>query len=305
METREKTAIIGAGMAGLTVAKQLAAAGAAVTVFDKGMKPGGRVATRRGDFTFNHGCQFATARDDGLRETLERAGAQIWPAAGAHKFIGVPDMAALAEGLAAGLDVRLGVQVTGLRRGSAGWTVSLADGTAADFATVVCAIPAPQAAVLLAEHEFAARLLAVHLAPCWALMLGFDAAVAGPDVWRGDGKVAWIAREGSRPGYRGTGMAYTVHASADWSTAHLEERPEEVAAALLDAFAAATGITAAPVFSRAHRWRYALADRVLGQASLWDANARLGVCGDWCLDGRLEAAYLSGKDMAGRIVHDG
>lgn len=291
-------------MAGLTAARALAALGAAVTLFDKGRKPGGRVATRRGDFTFNHGCQFATARDPGFRAALAGAGAEIWPAAGAHKFVGVPDMAALCEGLAAGLDVRLGAQVTGLARGAAGWRLGLADGTTADFVTVVLAVPAPQAAVLLgaAGHGFGARLAPVHLAPCWALMLGFDHDVAGPDVLRlEDGPVAWLAREGSRLGYRGSGVAYTVHASAAWSTAHLEDSAEVVAPALLGAFAAATGIAAAPVFARAHRWRYALADRVLGEASLWDAGARLGVCGDWCLDGRLEAAYLSGKDLAGRI----
>jgi predicted NAD/FAD-dependent oxidoreductase len=305
MDAGTKIAIIGAGMAGLTAARDLAAAGAAVTLFDKGRKPGGRVATRRGDFTFNHGCQFATARDPGFRAVLEGAGAAIWAAAGAHKFVGRPDMAALGENLAMGLDVRLNAQVTALARGPAGWRLTLADAPDAVFDTVVLAIPAPQAAVLLAAHEFGRVVGQAHLAPCWALMLGFDEAVAGPDVWRGDGPAAWIAREGSRPGYLGSGVAYTVHASAAWSKTHLEETAEAVAPALLAAFAAATGISAAPVFIRAHRWRYALADRVLGEASLWDAAARLGVCGDWCLDGRLEAAYLSGKDVAGRILHDG
>ena len=40
-------AIVGAGIAGLACAQQLQAAGRTVQLFDKGRRPGGRVATRR------------------------------------------------------------------------------------------------------------------------------------------------------------------------------------------------------------------------------------------------------------------
>ena len=39
-------AIIGAGMAGLACATRLAAAGCAVRLFDKGRRPGGRMASK-------------------------------------------------------------------------------------------------------------------------------------------------------------------------------------------------------------------------------------------------------------------
>jgi predicted NAD/FAD-dependent oxidoreductase len=303
-------------MAGLAAARVLAAAGCGVTVYDKGRRPGGRLAVRRADgFTFNYGCQFATGRDAGFLDFLARHAA-LWPAAGDGRFAGVPDMAALAPDIA----VREKMHVSGLERSGEGWAVRLCDasvtppnyfgpeGVAAQkFGTVILAVPAPQARGLLETcgHEFAAALEPVRFAPCWALMLGFAGAVDGPDVLRDQaGAISWLARENARPGAAAAPVAYTVHAGADWSAAHLEDDPAAVATAITAAFAGLSGIAAPPVYARAHRWRYALAARPLGEAFLWDSALRLGVCGDWCLAGRLEAAYLSGSGLGIRLAHD-
>jgi predicted NAD/FAD-dependent oxidoreductase len=306
MDQYNDVAIIGAGMAGLTAARRLAAGGRRVTVFDKGRKAGGRLATRRGaDFTFNHGCQYFTARDPGFAALMERAGAVPWPAAGSRRFAGVPDMAALAEFLAREVDVHVETPVLAISGAAGGWELALAEDVKKRFRTLILAIPAPQAAALLGatDHRFVGMLRAVHLAPCWAVMLGFAGDVPGPDTMRPNaGPIAWIARENSRPGRAETPAAYTIHAAPGWSQAHLEDDKAAVIAALTAAFAAATGITALPARAAAHRWRYALADRPLGGPCLWDPAARLGLCGDWCLDGKLEAAYLSGLTMGETIL---
>jgi len=303
-------------MAGLAAARVLAAAGHGVTVFDKGRRPGGRLAVRRADgFTFNYGCQFATGRDAGFLQQLNRHGAP-WPAAGGGRFSGVPDMAALAPDVT----VRVNTHVSGLKWLGDGWALRLCDASVTPpsyfgpegvaeqkFDAVVLAVPAPQARGLLETcgHEFAPALEPVRFAPCWALMLGFDGQINGPEVLRDqDGAISWLARENSRPRAAAAPVAYTVHAGADWSEAHLEDNPAAVATALSAAFEALSGIDAAPVYARAHRWRYALASRPLGDAFLWDGAKRLGVCGDWCLAGRLEAAYLSGNGLGIRLAHD-
>jgi predicted NAD/FAD-dependent oxidoreductase len=55
--------IVGAGIAGLCAARELAAAGRAVLVLDKGRGLGGRMATRRlGAAVCDHGAQFFTVR---------------------------------------------------------------------------------------------------------------------------------------------------------------------------------------------------------------------------------------------------
>lgn len=65
-------AVIGAGFAGLTVARHLLDAGHAVHLFDKGRGAGGRMSTRRQDgHEFDHGAQFFTAREESFRRAVE------------------------------------------------------------------------------------------------------------------------------------------------------------------------------------------------------------------------------------------
>jgi len=72
---------------------------------------------------------------------------------------------------------------------------------------------------------------------------------------------------------------------------------------LLDAFAAELGRPSPPVSSlRAHRWRYALASEPVGGTCLFDPQLEVGACHGWCLGGRIEAAFLSGRATAGRLL---
>ena len=319
-----RIAIVGAGMAGLACATALQ--GHAVTMFDKGRRPGGRVATRRaGALQFNHGAQYATARGGqfaaivaGLRQD---GVASPWPAAGEGRWIGRPGMSALPARLAqaCGGTLLLERQVTQLRREADGWDVrhlpaaevrpgqlTATGGVVERFDAVLLAMPHAQAGPLLAaagHGAFAQALESVVVAPCWTLMLAFDQPVAAPDVQRLlDGPLAWIARENSRHGDASGPDRWVVNASPAWSREWLERDPAEAAPALLALFAAATSSTATPAYAAAHRWRYALTERVLGEPALWDAGQLLGVCGDWCLDGRVEAAWDSGAALAARVL---
>jgi hypothetical protein len=52
----------------------------------------------------------------------------------------------------------------------------------------------------------------------------------------------------------------------------------------------------------AYRWRYGLASETIGKRCLFDRALSIGACGDWCLGGRVEAASLSGRAIAGRLL---
>ncbi len=320
-------AVVGAGIAGLACATELADAGCRVTLFDKGRKPGGRVATRRAEgVSFDHGAQYATARGGAFQALLRAFEAQgvasAWPAAqrgGDTAWIGVPGMSALPAAMA-DRAIRLGVSIeTGrhvafiqngrvrhmpadtTRRG----TVTDVGGVLSEaFDIVLLALPAPQAAPLLAAvgHSFAAPVEACTIAPCWAVMAHFAAPVPGPDCQReAGGPLGWIARNSGRPGHAREPDAWVLHASHAWSRAHLEATPEFVIENLLEAFDAATGSSARPVHASAHRWRYALVEQPLGQDCLWDPVARIGLCGDWCLGPRMEQAFNSGRALAAAV----
>lgn len=311
-----RTLVIGAGMAGAACARALVDAGRDVVVVDKGRSAGGRLAQRRtAEAIFDHGAQYMAVRDPAFAAAVERwrgDGLVVsWtprggPVKDGEVVIGVPAMAAPVKALLAGIPLRTGVRVEALERDRDLWRVTTAPGPLPElFAQVVVAIPAAQAAELLAGHGFAQRLRReVTYAPCLSAMASFAEPIAAPVDLLQDrsGDLVWACRNGSRPGREAMLDAWTLHASPDWSTARLEESPEAWAADLVALLGAALGPLPALRALTGHRWRYALVTRALGEACLWDAAAGLGVCGEWCLAGRVEAAFLSGQAMARAIV---
>ena len=330
-----KTAIIGAGIAGLACTEALQAAGHAVMLFEKSRSAGGRTSTRRiatplGDAQFDHGAQYFTARDPRFQARVERwqaAGVVLpWPAAGADAWVGVPGMNAPVKAMAAGCEVRSSMRIGSFERQDGGWRVLQAvaievrqDSAGADAATdaaltqdelfeaVVIALPAEQAATLLSpvHAAFAAEAAATPSAPCWTLMLAFDRRLDGVgDILRDSGAIGWAARNSAKPGRSGP-EAWVIQAGPAWSMAHLEVTSEVAAAMLQREFAVLAGITLPEVLvSIAHRWRYARSG-TFGQPALWDDRVQLGVCGDWLIGPRVEAAWISGTVLAERIIAGG
>lgn len=304
-----RVGIIGAGMAGLACARRLAEADFEVQLFDKGKRPGGRLSTLTiDDMAWDYGAQYIKARGpDFTAQAAEwqRAGVLApWPGGPAGALVGVPGMASLIEAECAGLAVRFGAQVQRLGHDKDGWSVigpELAEGP---FAALVLAIPAEQAAPLLSLHDLhLAREAATSMSrPCWSVMTAFAEPLEGVgDVLRHGGAIAWAARNNSKPG-RGSSECWVIQADADWSRRNLELGNDEVAAALMAAFAELAGRSLPQItFLKAHRWRFALSQG-FSPAPLWNPALQLGACGDWCGAAHVEAAWSAGIALANRIV---
>ena len=95
---------------------------------------------------------------------------------------------------------------------------------------------------------------------------------------------------------------WVLHARGAWTQAQWESAPEAVIETLVRELETASGASAGPVaHAAAHRWRYARAAAGLTGACLWDAEARVGACGDRCGGPGLEGAWHSGRALAERI----
>jgi predicted NAD/FAD-dependent oxidoreductase len=174
--------VLGAGIAGLSCATELARAGITVTLLDKGRRPGGRVATRRMDgVSFNHGAQFATARGEEfgalLTELRTNGQAAVWPAAGGGhpRIVFLPCMSALPAVLAAratdlGVTILTERQAVFLHQAGPSWTVRHMNAVETTPGTTAASgglVSPPHDAVLLAMPASQAKALVI-LAKTWA-----------------------------------------------------------------------------------------------------------------------------------------
>ena len=255
MTPRRRVAVVGAGVAGLTAAKNLTRS-FDVAVFDKGRGVGGRLATRRiGNATFDHGAQFITTHTREFAETVagwERAGvAKPWfrgrigpdgvsDPDGHARFRGVGTMNAIAKHLAEGLDVRVAARVVALQPSGATWRIRFDDGTERAADAVVITTPVPQAldlltagAVRLAAPDGEA-LQAIRYEPCLAVLAALrgPSGLAAPGAVDPDGgPIGWMA-DNHLKGVSAV-PAITIHATADFSRASWDSADEVVAAELL------------------------------------------------------------------------
>jgi len=306
--------IVGAGLAGLACAQALKQNGHSPTLFDKGRGPGGRMSTRLvqtscGHVTFDHGAPFITARDAGFVAELERWHADglvaPWPIANPDAWVGTPGMNTPIAHLAKSYDTRFASHVMGLLREGGQWSVLLSDGSRyGPYDAAIIAVPAEQAAALLGLHDLVmgAFTIAARSQPCWTAMIAYAGRLPiAQDVIRDCGPVAFAARNNAKPG-RPDGEAWVVHASADWSRAHLESEPGMVADMLGAWLARQAGDVALPdcLHLSGHRWRYAV-PQPSPRGHLWNASLRLGACGDWLLGPGIEQAWLSGRQLAQKI----
>ncbi|AVE07063.1 NAD(P)/FAD-dependent oxidoreductase [Pseudomonas palleroniana] len=319
-------AIIGTGIAGLSAARALQDAGHTVQLFDKSRGSGGRMSSKRSDAgSLDMGAQYFTARDRRFVNEVQRWQSNGWaeqwkpqlynfksgqlsPSPDEQsRWVGTPRMSAITRALLDDLPVEFGCRITEVFQGEHHWNLLDADGgNHGPFSHVVIATPAPQATALLAAApKLASAAAGVKMDPTWAIALAFDQPLDTPmeGCFVQDSPLDWLARNRSKPGRDSALDTWVLHATSTWSKAHLDLSKEAVIEHLHGAFAELLHCAMpAPSFSVAHRWLYARPSSSHEFGVLADADLGLYVCGDWCLSGRVEGAWLSGQEAARRLI---
>lgn len=319
-------AIIGAGMAGISAANALTAEGHAVTLFDKSRGSGGRMSSKRTEFgDMDMGAQYFTARDSqfrqALRNWLDNGWVVEWTPAmyifdeqglqsssdEQQRFVGNPRMTGLSRQLLSGLNLVSQTRIAQLSRDDQNrWTlIDDQHNGHGPFDRVIVATPAPQAVALL-DHapQLAHTTAQVAMDPGWTLALAFSEplATAVEACFVRTGPLDWISRNSSKPGRNGQD-SWVLQSTPQWALAHLEADKAEISRLMLDAFSQVIGSTLPqPAFEHVHRWLYARPATACQWGALAAPEKGLYVCGDWCLGGRIENAWLSGLQAARTLM---
>ena len=253
-----RVAVVGAGIAGLTCARELRLRGCDPVVFEADDRLGGRCSsrgTRVGLFDDGAQCISGATRlaMHVVQPPGELAALHPWTVAATPAeeegngkpwkqdedeadvtrtlklmgAVGVPSMGALAAALARPLHVRLNTPIVQARRKGARWALSSSAGEIEeDFQALVLAMPAPLAMPLLCESAaLTAALRAVRYRSRWVLLLGSERPVPLPGYRTFQGSpIERVAAMHSKPGRLAIGpQRWFVEADERWSLQHAHE----------------------------------------------------------------------------------
>ena len=304
------TVVIGAGIAGLLLARALAAVGVNVVGIEKSRGFGGRMATKRvGEASFDSGAQFFTVREPDFAAVVagwqQQGWVNNWPASPHRRWVGRPSMTAVPRALAEGLTILREHKVTAARRTAQGhWEMEIENQPLLHAERVLFTCPVPQALAVLAAggvslpESVAPGLEAISYHPCLALLvvLAGPSAVPADGVALTEGPVRWLADNVKKGLTQNVPAAVTIHASAEFSADNYGRAEAEIAALLLPQVERWLG--AAVVSTTLHRWKFSEPKATPPKRCVWLPELGLGFAGDGFGGPKIEGAAMSALALA-------
>ncbi len=322
-----KIAIIGSGISGLAAARTLKKI-ADITIFEKSRGIGGRISTRRANpFTFDHGAQYFLVKNADFKSfvspyiksgVVKRWDAYFkefdegkviserqWDHSFAH-YVGAPSMNAFCKSLSNGLNIINNIRVQEVSNSNNG--LKLFDenqGLLGTFDWVLSTIPSKQAIQILPSDSMIIEgISAIKMSACFTLMLGFeknpnlgfDAAMIHNEI------ISWVSVNSSKPDRNSNNFSLVIQSTNTWADKNLAMEKNAVKKKMIKEASSIlkTDLNEA-VHKEVHGWHFANASkRDLGV--FIDHNMQIAACGDWCIHGRVESAYLSGKELAENVI---
>lgn len=340
LEENIRILVVGAGIAGLSAATELAAAGVGVDVVDMGENPGGRLAVRNlidtdtpwDGHVVDVGAAYFTTSDDDfaarVRAWMSQGLVRGWfdtatvvDADGRHRR-GGPMRYATAEGLRSlartmvsevshhsGVTVRQQLRVTHIEPVGRCVRANIAHTEGEnlhEYDAVILACPDAQAVRMLGDERFT-QLRTLLTAHAWLPIITHTMVFSqrqwpAEDFWfvNDSDVLATIADDGAR---RGDDAAVLVAHSTPSHAAQYLDQPDAAAKELEAEVGRVLHLSVAPMQRITKRWALARPAVPRGQLCGWDADSHVAVCGDgWAGKPRIEGAWLSGRDAARQVL---
>ncbi len=319
-------AVIGAGLSGISLTLMLQN-NFNVKVFGKSRGIGGRMSTRRAPpFTFDHGAQYFKVTNldfkTFLKPLITNNIIQPWVCRysefngknmlikklwnyESNNYVGVPNMNSIVKYLARDCDVKLKTKVQKIKKNKKKWQIYDEDENfLGEYDWVIFTAPVEQTCLLISKNlSFFSILKSIKMNSCFSIMIGMEKPLMLDfDVAQiKNADIAWLAVNSSKPGRRND-FSLVINSSYDWAINHINTPNIEVLKHLLN--------VASDIFNKnlsnakykfLHKWRYVESIKFPKENYFIDANEKVAACGDWCVNSRVEGAFISSKNLADKL----
>lgn len=337
--------IVGAGIAGLSLATELQAQGYKVQVIEKARGSGGRLSSKRltipktdetetTEFSFDLGATHFEATHPTFQSAL-----RTWQAANSvthlaesdNTFIGTPRNSSLTRHLANSLNVDFSTRANHIEKHQPGWLVHTEQTTrGARFPTdkpepnipagksyqadwLILTAPPEQSHDLLPEnHPLREQLSQYTIQAQWVMLLVIKSeSPINPRAFdKNDSPIKQISIESDKRELTLEENISTlqIQATEAWTQQHLNDTPEDVGNALIQALGHYSDQSFEVIKHHTHRWLYATPspNNPKPDISYLISNDQVGICGDYLGQGLsphgVEAAYLSAKSLTEKLT---
>lgn len=328
-----KIAIIGAGLAGLTLATKLQNQ-AEIEIFEKSRGVGGRMTTRFAEpFYFDHGAQHFVAKSEEFLEFLNPlikenivkkwnanfveldfdkiTNSRIWGKTNfTTHFVGSPKMSSICKYLSLNLSekvkINLQTKVTKIASNSDKIEINDDQNEAAKvFDFVILTIPPKQALEILPKNfEYFEEIAKYNMVGCYSLMTAFNKKP--PINWESalvkNSKISWISFDSSKPDRNLENFCFLANSTNEWAEDNIEENLDLIKEQLINELQKIMKFeNSSLIYANIHKWRYANIEKQNGEKSLFDDKNKIAICGDWLIQSRVESAFLSAVDLLEKL----
>lgn len=323
MDTVMDVVIIGAGMAGLTAAKQLQHRGKKVAVVEKSRGTGGRLSSKRlplpddQSLTFDLGCPSFSSETPQFKAQLDKwlADELIVPCANQPEYyVGRERNSSITRHIAKDLNIHFSTRVCRLEKERELWQVYTQLPTGEQlFCTaehIVIATPPQQAYDLLPKGNSLCPLIEhIKMEPQWVLLLAVRSSTELKIDSAQHPSIKSISPEHVKRGAKPDDSVqyYQVQAGEEWSQETINWERTRVESYLLSEFEALCEQKVDIIVSHLHRWLYSLPSNtpIDNKENYLTCSEKIHLSGDYLATNQsrhgLECAYLSGISVAKQI----
>ena len=319
-------AIIGAGMTSLAVSSFLRKK-FNITIFEKSRGVGGRMSTRRAQpYLFNHGAQYFKINTEKFRAFLRPlfnkniikpwnanyvviknktiVKSEQWENSTAH-YVGYPKMNSVIRHLADDFSINLSCKIERIEKISNEWFIYDAKNSSyGPYDWIIFTIPPKQVTEILKSFKYLNIIKKIKMRSCFSLMLGYEnmKSIKFDVASFVDEDISWfVIKRFKLNDYFYSNIL--INSTYNYAERNELKSREKIGNYLINTASTITNVDLKNYkYNALHFWRYAMSEKKNKFGSFIDNNYRVIVCGDWCMKGNVEGAFLSGQDAAEKIL---